>query len=148
MPNAGDLRCYVTLQRRKAQQNALDEKTYDYENWRSFWAQITPFNGRTETIAGDMDRAETTHRIVCRAESIGKIVDIDATIICERDSHKGIIIGKQGAMLKKIGSAARYEIENMLEQKVNLKVWVKVKKDWRDSDYLIKNFGYDKKEIE
>ena len=78
----------------------------------------------------------------------GKIVDIDATIICERDSHKGIIIGKQGAMLKKIGSAARYEIENMLEQKVNLKVWVKVKKDWRDSDYLINNFGYDKKEIE
>lgn len=78
----------------------------------------------------------------------GKIVDIDATIICERDSHKGIIIGKQGAMLKKIGSAARYEIENMLEQKVNLKVWVKVKKDWRDSEYLIKNFGYDKKEIE
>lgn len=78
----------------------------------------------------------------------GNIVNIDATIICERDSHKGIIIGKQGAMLKKIGSAARYEIENMLEQKVNLKVWVKVKKDWRDSDYLIKNFGYDKKEIE
>lgn len=78
----------------------------------------------------------------------GNIVDIDATIICERDSHKGIIIGKQGAMLKKIGSAARYEIENMLEQKVNLKVWVKVKKDWRDSDYLMKNFGYDKKEIE
>lgn len=77
----------------------------------------------------------------------GKIVDIDATIICERDSHKGIIIGKQGAMLKKIGSAARYEIERMLEMKVNLKLWVKVKKDWRDSDYLIKNFGYDKKEI-
>ena len=78
----------------------------------------------------------------------GSMVDIDATIICERDSHKGIIIGKQGAMLKKIGSAARYEIENMLEQKVNLKLWVKVKKDWRDSDYLMKNFGYDKKEIE
>ena len=77
----------------------------------------------------------------------GKIVDIDATIICERDSHKGIIIGKQGAMLKKIGSAARFEIERMLEMKVNLKLWVKVKKDWRDSDYLIKNFGYDKKEI-
>ena len=78
----------------------------------------------------------------------GSMVDIDATIICERDSHKGIIIGKQGAMLKKIGSSARYEIENMLEQKVNLKLWVKVKKDWRDSDYLMKNFGYDKKEIE
>ena len=77
----------------------------------------------------------------------GRIVDIEATIICERDSHKGIIIGKQGAMLKKIGSAARFEIERMLEQKVNLKLWVKVKKDWRDSDYLIKNFGYNKKEI-
>ena len=75
------------------------------------------------------------------------IFDIEATIVCERDSHKGIIIGKQGVMLKKIGSNARYEIERMLESKVNLKLWVKVKKDWRDSDFLIKNFGYDKKEI-
>ena len=75
-----------------------------------------------------------------------RLVDIDATIICERDSHKGIIIGKQGAMLKKIGSQARPEIEDMLGKKVNLKLWVKVKKDWRDSDFLIKNFGYDKKE--
>ena len=71
-----------------------------------------------------------------------KIVDIDATIICERDSHKGIIIGKQGAMLKKIGSTARYEIERLLDCKVNLQLWVKVKKDWRDSDFLIRNFGY------
>lgn len=70
------------------------------------------------------------------------IVDIDATIICERDSHKGIIIGKGGAMLKKIGTNARYEIERLLGCKVNLKLWVKVKKDWRDSDILIKNFGY------
>ena len=77
----------------------------------------------------------------------GGLVDIEATIICERDSHKGIIIGKQGAMLKKIGSQARAEIEKMLEEKVNLKLWVKVKKDWRDSDFLIKNFGYDKKEV-
>lgn len=76
-----------------------------------------------------------------------KLMDIDATIICERDSHKGIIIGKHGAMLKKIGSQARPEIENMLGMKVNLTLWVKVKKDWRDSDFLIKNFGYDKKEI-
>lgn len=75
-----------------------------------------------------------------------KIVDIDATIICERDSHKGIIIGKQGAMLKKIGSTARYEIEQMLECKVNLQLWVKVKKDWRDSDFLIRNFGYTKED--
>ena len=70
------------------------------------------------------------------------IVDIDATIICERDSHKGIIIGKGGAMLKKIGTNALYEIERLLGCKVNLKLWVKVKKDWRDSDILIKNFGY------
>lgn len=71
-----------------------------------------------------------------------KITDIDATIICERDSHKGIIIGKGGNMLKKIGSNARFEMERLLECKVNLKLWVKVKKDWRDSDFLIKNFGY------
>ena len=76
------------------------------------------------------------------------IIDIDATIVCERDSHKGIIIGKQGSMLKKIGSAARYEIEDMLEMRTNLQLWVKVKKDWRDSDFLIKNFGYDKKDLE
>ena len=77
-----------------------------------------------------------------RMKARRNIIDIDATIICERDSHKGIIIGKQGAMLKKIGSTARYEIERLLDCKVNLKLWVKVKKDWRDSDFLIKNFGY------
>ena len=76
-----------------------------------------------------------------------KMFDIDATIICERDSHKGIIIGKQGAMLKKIGTNARYEIERLLDAKVNLKLWVKVKKDWRDSDYMIKNFGYREEEF-
>lgn len=70
------------------------------------------------------------------------ICNIDATIICERDSHKGIIIGKQGAMLKKIGSAARYEIERLIECHTNLKLWVTVKKDWRDSDVLLKNYGY------
>ena len=75
----------------------------------------------------------------------GHIVDIDATIVCERDSHKGIIIGKGGEMLKKIGANARYEIEKQLDTKVNLQLWVKVKKEWRDSDVLIKNFGYDKK---
>lgn len=70
------------------------------------------------------------------------IIDIEATIICERESHKGIIIGKGGAMLKKIGSNARFEIERMLEQQVNLKLWVKVRKNWRDSDSMLKNFGY------
>lgn len=72
----------------------------------------------------------------------GKMIDIDATIVCERESHKGIIIGKQGVMLKKIGSAARYEIERMMDQQVNLKVWVKVRKEWRDNDIQLKNFGY------
>ena len=78
----------------------------------------------------------------------GSIIDIDATIVCERNSHKGIIIGKQGAMLKKIGSQARADMEALLDCKVNLKLWVKVKKDWRDSDFLIKNFGYRKTDYE
>ena len=93
---------------------------------------------------------EIPHGIAVAIDSMKyrrKIVDIDATIICERDSHKGIIIGKQGTMLKKIGSTARFEIEKMLECKVNLQLWVKVKKDWRDSDFLIKNFGYTKEEL-
>ncbi len=73
------------------------------------------------------------------------IVDIDATIVCEKDSHKGIIIGKNGSMLKKIGQTSRYEIERLVEMKANLKLWVKVRKDWRDKDIYLKNFGYDKK---
>ena len=77
-----------------------------------------------------------------RERADGSMVDIEATIICERDSHKGIIIGRQGMMLKKIGTKAREEIERLFEYKVNLKLWVKVKKDWRDSDILMKNYGY------
>jgi GTP-binding protein Era len=73
----------------------------------------------------------------------GNLIDIDATIVCERNSHKGIIIGKQGSMLKKIGTDARHDIEALLDCRVNLKLWVKVKKDWRDSDFLIRNFGYE-----
>ena len=88
---------------------------------------------------------EIPHGIAVVIDSMkkkGKVMHIDATIICERDSHKGIIIGKQGSMLKQIGSTARYEIEKMLDMQANLKLWVKVKKDWRDSDFLVKNFGY------
>ncbi len=88
---------------------------------------------------------EIPHGVAVSIESMKfkkNIVDIEATIICERDSHKGIIIGKGGAMLKKIGSQARPEIENMLEKQANLQLCVKVKKDWRDSDFLLKNFGY------
>lgn len=75
------------------------------------------------------------------------IIDIDATIVCERDSHKGIVIGKQGQMLKKIGQQARIEIEKMMEIKINLKLWVKVRKEWRDSDIQLKNFGYNGKDV-
>ena len=94
---------------------------------------------------------EIPHGIAVTIERMkwrGRIVDIDATIICEKDSHKGIIIGRQGRMLKKIGSSARWDIEDLLESKVNLQLWVKVKKDWRDSDFLLKNFGYNQKDCE
>ncbi len=90
---------------------------------------------------------EVPHGIAVTIEKMrerkdGSMVDIEATIVCERDSHKGIIIGKEGAMLKRIGTKAREEIERLFEYKVNLKLWVKVKKDWRDSDILMKNYGY------
>lgn len=93
---------------------------------------------------------EIPHGVAVSIESMkekGRICHIEATIICERESHKGIIIGKGGSMLKKIGSQARPEIEDMLEMQVNLQLWVKVKKDWRDSDFLLKNFGYNPKDI-
>ena len=70
------------------------------------------------------------------------ITDIDATIYCEKASHKGIIIGKQGAMLKKISSLARVDCEKFMGTKVYLTTWVKVKENWRDSDFLVRNFGY------
>lgn len=93
---------------------------------------------------------EIPHGIAVAIDSMKmqkKVMHIDATIICERDSHKGIIIGKQGSMLKKIGSTARYEIERFLDCRVNLKLWVKVQKNWRDSDFLMKNFGYREEKI-
>lgn len=71
------------------------------------------------------------------------IIDIEATIFCEKQSHKGIIIGKKGALLKKIGSTARYELEKMYEGKINLQLWVKVKEGWRNNLYQMRNFGYD-----
>ena len=92
---------------------------------------------------------EIPHGVAVSIESMKykkNIVDIEATIFCERDSHKGIIIGKNGAMLKKIGFMARRDIEELLEKQANLQLWVKVKKDWRDSDFLLKNFGYQEKD--
>ncbi|MGL4798550.1 MAG: GTPase Era [Cellulosilyticaceae bacterium] len=81
-----------------------------------------------------------------KARKNGEMVDVEATIICERDSHKRIIIGKQGAMIKDIGSKARFDIERLLGSKVYLTLWVKVKKNWRDSQFLLKNYGYDNRE--
>ena len=75
------------------------------------------------------------------------VTDIEAVIICERESHKGMIIGKGGAKLKEIGSLARADIEELIEGKVNLQLWVKVRNRWRDSDVLVKNYGYDIKKV-
>lgn len=72
----------------------------------------------------------------------GPVIDIDAVIYCERKSHKGIIIGKGGAMLKKIATAAREELEAFLDCKVNLQCWVKVKEDWRNEERMLRNFGF------
>lgn len=94
---------------------------------------------------------EIPHGVAVAIDSMkyeGKMCNIDATIICERDSHKGMIIGKHGSKLKEIGSLARVDIEDMLDCKVFLQLWVKVKKDWRDSDFLLKNFGYNPEDIE
>ena len=73
------------------------------------------------------------------------VIDLDATIYCEKASHKGIIIGKQGAMLKKISTQARHDCEKFMGTKVYLTTWVKVKENWRDSDFLVRNFGYNDK---
>lgn len=95
---------------------------------------------------------EIPHGIAVEIMSMKKrnsknLVDMEATIYCEKESHKGIIIGKQGSMLKKIGSRSRRDIERLLGSPIYLQLWVKVKKDWRDSDFLLKNFGYDSKRI-
>lgn len=95
---------------------------------------------------------EIPHGIAVEIMSMKKrqdqdMVDVQATIYCEKDSHKGIIIGKQGSMLKRIGSQARRDMQRLLGSPIYLELWVKVKKDWRDSDFLLKNFGYDKRNI-
>jgi len=84
----------------------------------------------------------TAVEITTFTERPNGIIDLDATIYCEKASHKGIIIGKQGAMLKKISSLARTDCEKFMGTKVYLTTWVKVKENWRDSDFLVRNFGY------
>jgi len=94
---------------------------------------------------------EIPHGIAVEIMSMKKrenkeIIDVEATVYCEKESHKGIIIGKKGAMLKEIGSKSRCDIERLLGSPVYLQLWVKVKKDWRDSNFLLKNFGYNDKQ--
>lgn len=83
---------------------------------------------------------ETTKMKTRKTKNMEKIYDIEATIFCLRESHKGIIIGKQGAMLKRIGTYAREDLEDMLGCKVNLQLWVKVKEDWINNDIIVKKF--------
>lgn len=95
---------------------------------------------------------EIPHGIAVEIDSIktrenGSIVDVEATIVCERDSHKRIIIGKQGSMIKNIGTGARRDIERLLGSKIYLNLWVKIKKNWRDSDFLLKNYGFNSKDL-
>ena len=89
----------------------------------------------------------TAVQIELMKERENGITDISAVIYCERQGHKGIIIGKQGAMLKKIGQLARADIEDLLDCKVFLELWVKVKEDWRNNPGAVRNFGYDSKQV-
>ena len=81
-----------------------------------------------------------------RMQDRGRIIDIDAVIYCERETHKGMLIGKKGEMLKRIGTQAREDAERFLGAKINLQCWVKVKEDWRNKEGLIHNFGLDNPE--
>lgn len=123
-----------------------------------FYDEETVTDQPVRQIAAEMIREKALHALgdevphgiavmIEKMDFSGRVVQIEATIVCEKDSHKGIIIGKGGSMLKKIGTNARYEIEKMLEQQVNLKLFVKVKKEWRDSEFLLKNFGYNENDF-
>ena len=118
-----------------------DEDTVTEETERDICAELI-----REQALQKLDK-EIPHGIAVEIDTRpdGRITDIEATIICERDSHKGIIIGKGGAMLKRIGTGARIEMEKLLMTKVNLKLFVKVRRDWRDNQNMLRNFGYSDK---
>ena len=121
-----------------------DEDTVTEETEREICAELI-----REQALRKLDK-EIPHGIAVEIDTMkerpdGRITDIEATIICERDSHKGIIIGKGGAMLKNIGTGARIEMEKLLLTKVNLKLFVKVRHDWRDNYNILKNLGYSEK---
>ena len=137
----------------------LKENNQEDFIWELIWIEAAGMEGCNcycDDMAAEMIREkalrcleeEIPHGIAVAIDRMrerpdGSMMDIDATIICERDSHKGIIIGKGGAMLRKIGSQARREIENMLEMKVNLQLWVKIREDWRNRMDDLRTLGYE-----
>lgn len=134
--------------------NQLIDTITDYiEEGPMFYDEDTVTDQPEKAIAAEIIREkmlwlldkEIPHGIaieITKMKEKNKITEINATIYCEKKTHKGIIIGKNGDMLKKIGTMARADIEKMLDKKVYLELWVKIKNDWRNSDFLIKNFGY------
>ncbi len=126
-----------------------DEETVTNETMREIAAEIirekalrllreeVP-HGIAVTIEQMKDRETQDGRVIC---------DIHATILCEKDSHRGIVIGRNGSMLKKIGTQSRIDIEKMMECSVNLQLWVKIRKDWRDDSTQMKSLGFDPKKI-
>ena len=122
-----------------------DEETVTDQNMRQLAAEII----REKALRALNE--EVPHGIAVQIDSFKEksddLTSIEASIICERDSHKGIIIGKGGSMLKKIGTAARRDIEEMTGTKVYLKLFVKVRKNWRDNEKDVRAFGYDRKSL-
>ena len=124
-----------------------------------FYSEDTVTEEPMRELAGELIREQTLrllrdevpHGVAVTVERMKERedggFDIDANIICERESHKGMVIGKGGQMLKRIGIGARKAIEEMTESKVNLKLWVKVRRDWRDNDTQLRSFGYDIKKV-
>ncbi len=125
-------------------ENFYDEDTVTEETERSIAAEI--IREKALRLLSD----EVPHGIAVEVVSMkerGRLMDIDATIYCEKTSHKGIVIGKDGRMLKRIGTEARKDIEDMLEMQVNLKLWVKVKKNWRENEGILRALGYDMRKL-
>ena len=124
-----------------------------------FYSEDTVTEAPMRELAGELIREQTLrllrdevpHGVAVTVERMKERedggFDIDANIICERESHKGMVIGKGGQMLKRIGIGARKAIEEMTESKVNLKLWVKVRRDWRDNDTQLRSFGYDARKL-
>jgi len=138
----------------------LTELIFKYLTWGpQFYDEDTVTDQPMRQIAAELIREkalrllndEIPHGIAVTIEKMKErpngIIDIEASLVCERESHKGIIIGKGGAMLKRIGTEARKSIEHMMDGKVNLQLWVKVRKEWRDSELYMKNYGYNSKDI-